>query len=151
MSSVGTNGCVCTANWHPSRTDYYIKYYLIWMVSVHMPSGCLKKLSVMTWQATNQHLIFMRWFYSPVCQHGENTAFCPWWLVCVWGRERKRLLLCLNHGSHMSRASAQRTFPFCSVWWWCCRGGLWGTAARSGHVNPNLCLEGDQLVSSCAS
>lgn len=32
-----------------------------------------------------------------------------------------------------------------------CRGAPVGTAARSGHVNPNLCLERDQLVSSRTS
>lgn len=51
------------------------------------------------------------------------------------------MIWCHINKNWMSRACTQRTFPFCGVWC-CCRGGLWGTAARSGHVNPNLCLEG---------
>lgn len=86
------------------------------------------------------------WFLSQDCNPswGDSIFLYVSTVLNGW----VQFYLC-GSGVYMSRASAQRTFPFCSVR--CCRGGLWGTAARSGHVNPNLCLEGDQLVSSCAS
>lgn len=94
----------------------------------------------------------MRRFYILVHQHGEYTAFCPrqFGAILLHVCEEEKALLRLNHGLHMSKASAHGGLSRSGV---CGAAGenCGGTAARSGHVNPNLCLEGDQLVSSCAS
>lgn len=72
-----------------------------------------------------------------------RTAACiTSWQIHVW----------LNHGYRFSLVCLARP-ELCTVHigaWGCGRAPL-GTAARSGHVNPNLCLETDQLVSCCTS
>lgn len=68
-----------------------------------------------------------------------HTFICRVWGVCIF----RAVSGCISGHASWNHAMHGRARG--------CRSAPVGTAARSGHVNPNLSLEREQLVSSCTS